>query len=606
LIAIKVLRPKAVLTFALLITVSLTTASLTFNFLYSLNETLASALGGLSDGSVIMQGGSRSIYTSMVPVTVAASLNHIQGVKAEAMTLTPCMIRGELIIIRGVSDLSQYEKSLILGTIPKEGGWLLLGEKAQRRLGLKIGEVVFIGSLLTPAIIPLSITGVYRMGDLRDYEAVVSLSTGSAVAGRPENIASIIQVNGLSTIETEALLSKSHALTVKYEDMGGQILILDSSANPIASVKTDAAGSRSISLPFGYYTITYNSPYTTTNITSILLSEDVTVDVRRVLRDGLILKVHVDREARPTLQLEDGRIIEGEWRDGAWIFSTPSGLHTLMLGDSRYPVPMMGDTVFKLGGEDVPLREVEVQVYWRDGSPVDDYLLTVWSAEGELVASTTSNQPTTKLALPEGEYRVEVSKPPYTLKNQLSIPAQSTMIMRLPALPGVRSIPLELFQHIKAVAPVDASTLTLGSLIGITLSAFAALTITLALLSVAVVLSVYRGLHASCRDNLQILEKFGASRWKMLRVLGPVTLLLTLALGFLSTLLAAMLQHGLALDLKLTILGYGLGYRPDYGLAYTVSLGLASWFVSAARLLHKEGELDATRIPALGRTHPRF
>lgn len=536
-------------------------------------------------GSVIMQAGARSIYTSNIPVTLGESLNRIPGVKAEALILTPTTIRGEPIIVRGVSNPSAYKEWLVKGVVPREGAWVILGERAQRRLGLGIGEVLFLGSPLTQNIIPLPITGIYQTGDLRDYEAVIPLDMGFAVADRPVGVASTIQVEGLSPEEVEAILEKTHILKVDYEETSGQILILDSSANPAAFFNADGTGSRSLTLPFGYYTVAFQRSYITTNVTSLLLTEDMTVKVGRMTRDDLNLKVFTGVEAQPVLELEDGRLVKGEWKDECWAFKAPSGLHTLRLGDSNYSLPLIGDTIFSPQREDTPLYEAEIRVCWQDGSPADDYLLAVWSADGTLTTSARSLKASTRLALAEGEYRLDIYKPPYTVQTTVKIPQKEALTLKLPVLPSFFSVSPALLGQIKALAPLDASSLTLSSLLGVTASALTALTLTLALLSIAAVLAVYRGLHSSCADNLRILRSLGAGRLRTLRILGPTTLLITLALSVLSMVINVIMYQTFGLDLRLTILGYGLAYPTHYAMVYTLLVGFVSWLISTTKII---------------------
>lgn len=583
--AAKILRPKALLGFTIAMLASLTTANLVFAYLYGFTTTVTQSLGGLSEDIVILQDGARSIHTSRVPLSLAKSLCMLPGVEARAVTLTPLTLAGKPIVFRGVETFKDYAQKIVKGSLPtNEGLWMLLGQKARERLGLETGDIVVVGSLSTSYLVTFHVAGTYRLGDLRDYEAVVLYDTGAELAGLPRGLVSAIQVKGIETGELESLVKSLYKLTIEYDAGRGHVDVLDSLNTPVASFALKELGAETFQLPFGHYTIVYRESYLTSYLTSILLTENQTLSLITPDKDVFKLEVTALETETPTLQLENGSLIQGSWIGNAWLFEAPQGLHTIKLGETSYLIPVMGDTTFNPHTFEETLTQVKIRVQWQDGADVTDYLVSVRKTGGTLLTSTRSLTPLVTLNLPEGEYEAEVSKPPYLAKVQFKVPDQQTITLSLPAISNPSRITPTLFQQLKAVTPIDASSTTLSSLIGLTASSLTALSICLTLLSVIAVFTVQKGLYTSAEDNLNVLWKLGAGKSQTIRMVWIKILGLNLALGLAATCLALIIHEYLSSNLAFTILGYGLQAKPSLTLAYSLMLGVASWLLSAAKL----------------------
>lgn len=583
--AAKILRPKALLGFTVAMLASLTTANLVFAYLYGFTSTVNQSLGGLSEDIVILQDGARSIYTSRVPLSLAKSLCMLPGVEACAVTLTPLTLAGKPIVFRGVETLDDYAQKIVKGSLPTEEGlWMLLGEKARERLGLETGDIVVVGSLSTSYLVTLHVAGTFRLGDLRDYEAVVPYVTGAELAGLPRGLASAIQVKGIETGELEPLVKSLYKLTIEHDAGRGHVDVLDSLNTPVASFALEEPGAETFQLPFGHYTMVYRESYLTSNLTSILLTENQTLSLMTPDKDVFKLEVTALETETPTLQLENGSLIQGSWIGDAWLFEAPQGLHTIKLGETSYLILLMGDTTFNPHTFEETLTQVKIRVQWQDGADVTDYLVSVRKTGGTLLSSTRSLTPLVTLNLPEGEYTAEVSKPPYLAKVQFTVPDQQTITLSLPAISNPSRITPTLFQQLKAVTPIDASSTTLSSLIGLTASSLTALSICLTLLSVVAVFTVQKGLYTSAEDNLNVLWALGAGKSQTIRMVWIKILGLNLALGLVATCLALTIHEYLSSNLAFTILGYGLQAKPSLTLAYSLMLGIASWLLSVAKL----------------------
>ena len=582
-IAIKVLRPKALLAFSLAMMISLTTASQAFTLLLGFSESLSSSFGGLEEGVIIMQKGAKSIHTSRVPASLAESLRRMGGVDAQAITLTPTTLKGHPIVVRGVEKLDDYLGKMVEGEAPREGGsWILFGEKALQRLGLRTGEIITLGSPSSTGIITLQVSGVYRTGGLRDYEAIVPLEVGVELAGLPPGTTSAIRVEGMEENELRALTGSLYNLTLIHEAEGGYITILDSLNTPVASLKLEGRRNHTLQLPFGYYTIIYRESYLTINLTSLLLKEDRTINLRTPGGEIYRLRVVAPETEPPTLRRGDGSLIQGR-RDGeGWVFEAPLGLYTLMLGERSYLIPIIGDTSFNPTQTLEALERLRIRVQWIDGADVSDYLLTLRKPDRALVASMRCLAPEASIDLPQGEYEAEVSKPPYLSRVKLRIPGETVRII-LPSVSSPGRVPPSLFQQLKAVAPLDASYTTLTSLTGLTTSSIIAPILSLTILSIIAVFTVQRGLYRSAEDNLKVLTALGAGRGETLRIIWIKLLGLNMALGAASAYSASAIHGILSSIPRFTVLGYGIEPEPILTLIYSITLSILSWLLTLLR-----------------------
>lgn len=582
--AAKILRPKVLFSFTLAMFISLTTANVVFIIVYGFTTSLTHSLGGVSQGIIILQEGAKSIHASLVPRSLAKSLCILPNVEAHAITLTPVTLAGKSIMFRGLDTFDDYTNKIIKGSLPTEqGSWMIIGEKAYERLSLEIGDIVVVGSPVAPNILTLHVAGTYRLGELRDYEAVVPYNVGAELAGLSNGLASAIQVDGIEKDELQSLVKNLYTLTIEHNDQLGHVDVLDSMNIQTASFAIEELGAEVLQLPFGYYTIVYRKSYLTANLTSILLTENQTLTLETPDTHVFTLKIVTPETEPPTLQLENSSLIQATWIGNAWIFEAPRGLHTLKLDEPSYLIPLLGDTTFNPKASEEDATQVKMRVQWQDGADVADYLISISETGGALLASIRSSTSSVTFSLPEGEYKAEISKPPYLATVQFKIPEQKTVTVTLPRISNPSRITPEMFQQLKAVTPVDASATTLTSLIGITTTALIALMASLTILSILAVFTIQKSIYISAKDNFNVLWALGAEKRQVLRIIGPQTLSLNIALGLGATCLALAIHEGL-FSLTFTIFGYGLQAESYLTLAYSLMLSTASWLLSAAKL----------------------
>ncbi len=586
--AVRVIGTRPLAAFTVALFVSLSVGALGFSLLYGYSSTINSALSGApaASGQIIMQGSARAVYSSQVPSSIALSLSHLEGVDASAVTLTPTVLNGAAAVIRGLPSLSSLDSSIIEGQ-SSAGASILLGCELQKRVGLEVGDTVVVSSPFLSSAVALTVTGIYCTGDLRDYEAAVTLETGSALSGLSQGIANIITVGGISQALLEQILSSAYSLTVSFDfsDLpAGSLLITDPSGAPVATAPANGSGSSAFTLPFGYYTIAYQQSYFTANLTSVLLDGDREISLS--LPTGTFdVYVNCPSSAPPTLRLSNGTSLTGEPSGEGWIFHAPAGVHTLTCTGTSLKILVWGDTAVSPLQQGPSLSKVSVSVFWQDGQPATGFLVTAWDANGTLVRSAESQKPSCDLLLPPGQYTLKVSKPPYAVECAADVPSQGSVAITLPRISTAYSIPVSLYLQLKAIAPIDASGAALGSLVGATTASLLVAFLATAALSAIAIYSVFRGLFSSCHENLKVLRLLGSSAWRVMAIISPALLAITIAASAASALAVWAAFSAFGLASALTFMGYGIPFSMPAALAYALAVGIMSWLISSAAAL---------------------
>ncbi len=582
-IAVKILKPRALAAFTLAMLLALTTSGLTFTQTHGFTKAMTSSLAGATPRTVILQEGAKTCHTSMIPLTLAASLDQLPGVEAHPMTLTPTTTKGRTLTVRGVQNLSIYRDKILEGNLPVHGGsWALLGEEAADRLSLEVGDLWTVASPVRTCILTLQVAAIYRTGTLRDSEAVVPLEAGAALRGLHPEMVSFIEVQGMERNHIEALMKNVYNLTIRHNLTTGKINVLDSQRTIVSSFPTNQAEAKTLQLPFGHYCIAYSRSHYTSTLTEVLLTHNQEIQLNWTNPGTFTLKVQASASSLVLLHVGDKTVLEGDWQQDGWLFEAPMGLHLLELNETSHEILLMGDTTFHPDAKSVQ-HPVQFTLLWRDGREAGDYLLTVKNRQDELVATSRSPSSTTIVALPSGSYQAEISKPPYLTHVEFTVPEDSQVTVSLPVISNPRRIPPDYFQQLKAIAPLETTTASLGSLLGLTTLLLLASTATLTLLSIIAALTIQKALYTSAQENLRLLGQLGAGRKEILKMIAPTTLLLNLTLGAIAGTLVNLILQQSALKLRFTFLGYALLLNQNLTLAFALGLALASWLLSTFR-----------------------
>ncbi|MEM2168152.1 MAG: hypothetical protein QXK12_07630 [Candidatus Nezhaarchaeales archaeon] len=561
----------------------LLTATL-FTCLFSLYGALQLTLrGGAEPLVVLAQKGARTIYTGFVPMSLALSLNRVDGVSAEPVILTPALVNGRVVVMRCTLNLDEYKEGIVSGSFNAGGVWLLAGEKAALRLGLRVGDLALVGSSLGESVLILPVVAIYRLGDYRDYEVVAPFKLGWALSGKPEGFVSFIKVKGLTEGEVNALLNRSYSLKIEYEaPYPLKLLILDASNAVAASLSVEGRGVATLKLPFNYYTVIYSSRSFVSTVKSLLLVKDSTIKLIGEPKQ-VSLKVLAEETDEPLLFAGD-RALRGERVNGAWLFRVEQGVYELMFKGRNFTVPLLGDVVFdpKLKVEEEFTVSVEVTSWGSEG--VRDFNLLVKGFDGRMYASLWSQTSTVSLSLPRGSYVVEAYKPPYSARSTVEVPSDKLVRLELPALDSrLTRSQLEYVKLVKAFPSSEEYALSFSAFLGLTSTVLLAAMTVMALLSTLSVLTVQLHLIHSITREVGVLVFLGAGLKHFVKMVGLQVLLISTAMAFAAAYLAAYVLLP-QLSESLTFMGYSLQVDTALTLAYAVVVAVASWLLSLLKV----------------------
>jgi hypothetical protein len=364
----------------------------------------------------------------------------------------------------------------------------------------------------------------------------------------------------------------------------GTIHLLDAMGNHIKLFSDLGNGWETASLPFGYYQVLYVNGFQSVNLTSILLTENKELLLEYEPQATYTLIVKATSGQNVSLRLEDGSILEGVHESGEIRFKAPAGQHEILLDNKAYMLQVFKDMVFNPSLERLNLRELSLKVHSQVGTPLSGYSVTIY--EGNEVYSTLySPGNNAELLLPDGDWTLEVYKPPYSMKVNVSIPEEKDVNVKLPTLLEPSRIPLSMYESLGVSDMLEESETTLNFLLGISVSVLFASSLTIFILSLIAALSVQRGVYVSARENIEIMTMLGAGMAEKFMILGFPLLITSLGIslvsGWVSVQLSPIVLKGL------TIMGYGLSIDHLYTLLYSAAIGICSWLVSFLRLRDK-------------------
>ncbi len=167
-------------------------------------------MGG-KDIYVLTSSTDRNPLRSNLDINIAYGLenmSYVSEVSPEIFVFTT--INGRPITIRGVifSKLLHLENgNIVEGHFPRNEYDALIGYRAQRFLGVKIGDRLTLLGGFTASMAIVNITGIYKSGYPTDDELIVSLSTARKLAGIGDNQISIIRVKSKEKRMLEEFMS---------------------------------------------------------------------------------------------------------------------------------------------------------------------------------------------------------------------------------------------------------------------------------------------------------------------------------------------------------------------------------------------------------------
>jgi hypothetical protein len=532
--------------------------------------------GGESSGVVIMDEWSRSIYTSRIPLSIALSLNKIAAVQAEPLILSICRSENSTIIIRGIQSPTTLRSSLISGTLPdSDGPWIVLGKRAAERIHAKIGQTIPIAGSIGRTVMLLTVAAICDFPDARNDEGFAYERLARQLSSIQTGMISAAIVRGMDRERVEQLLKKSYKLNLKcFSELSGNVVVLEPTGAPIRSSPITRRLDESFELPFGYYTVVFQSPHLSSTLGAFLLSSDQTVEYNVMAEQNPVLRV--PSQTKPILRRLDGVEVNGVVEEGVWTFRSLPGMHTLQIDLKSYSLPLYQSATFDPSILAAKTYKTRFSASWIDGSSASEYTLVIKTETGKVVLSLPVAGTDAELDLPAGNYIAEAYKLPYSGQRSISIPAVGDVQLIIPGMRlNMEKIPIQYYTLIKAMPVESISTLTLASISGLSASLLTGLAASIMLLFLSVLVNIQKHLYLSSRKRLTVLSLLGASkRFIFKNVELPISIIA------LSMSIAAALISSLSLFspiTSLTLFGHSIPRNPTTALFF--SLGLA---VSAA------------------------
>ena len=567
------------------LTVASMLASTLTAFSISCLNSLDTALGAGLGGFVVYGGGARTVFTSRVPLSLYESLRAYRNVVwCRAVTLTPACVKGETVVVRGVpwEEVKGYEKCVVDGCIPNmTGPWAVVGLKAAERLGLSVGECVDVASSRRPVVMYLEVAAVCRFNDRRDYEVIVPLDVGQRLSGLRETMASVVIVRGLGRRELANLLGQSYTLTVSCNvDLSGWIVVLDSLGTPVSSKPVSGPTTLNFTLPFGLYRVTYQTDGLVASLGSVMLDRDRDVNVEMRLSGEVSLSVSASEEESVKLLDESGVELYGNWTGSCWLFRVKPGVYTLSVGGSTYSLPVFWDMVFDPKGTGAGRYDVLITVSAEGGYGVGEFILII-ERDRVTVYSARCVEPSVRISLPEGSYKVWVYAAQRVYSEEFHVPEEEQVLVEIPRMiENPERIPLSVYPKLSILGPYEAPTHTLRAFLGLTTAHLATLSSLFLIMSLLMFSSVQRYLYLTLERELKVLWAVGFTASAMFRNVAPPHLALSLLSSTLGTACSWVLYHTLRMDLRVAFLGYGSPFPTIPTFALTTASMAAVWAFS--------------------------
>lgn len=546
--------------------------------------------GGESDSVVVVERGARTIYTSHVAESLAASFSKLPSVEAQPLVATICYIGSSTLVIRGVSSANILSSSILSGTLPPgEGAWFVLGERTWKRLNLNVGETLTVASSIRRKVLMLNVAAVCRFGDLRDDEAVAHEATVKQLTDLPPGVVSAVIVKGIGREDVEKLLGRAYRLRLRSSSpVPGNLVVLDASGGMVRSVRLAGQIDENLELPFGFYSITFQTPNLMTVLGSILLNADSSFEATVKAEEKPVLKV--ESANRPVLRKPDGSEMRSMKEGGQWLFQVPPGVYYLQLGTETFTIPIFHSATFNPAAISGSMHTVSIAVLWSDGSQVSSYNLLVRSGRGEIVASKAGVSSKTQMDLVEGDYILEAYSLPFSATVSFSVPRTQDVRIILPGIgQNIERIPLQYYTQVRAVVVEQMPAVTLASMAGMSATLLTGLGLSITILLALLTMNLQNYLYLSAKDRLTLVRMMGASQGFLLRSIGVPSMLLDLMLAGAAA-MGAYALGGLVLLNQLTLSGHTIISNVSATLVFSFALALLVWLLGYVKAIRKLDE----------------
>ncbi len=138
-------------------------------------------------------------FTGIVSIAAVNELTALRGVVAVSPeTITPCMVEGISVFVRGVlpDELAELNPLSIVGgegLTVNDTGQAMVGERLANRLGVNVGDKILVLSVLSPKYVEVQIKGVFYSDSSLNDELIVPLYMGQWLRNLSYNDATLIR-----------------------------------------------------------------------------------------------------------------------------------------------------------------------------------------------------------------------------------------------------------------------------------------------------------------------------------------------------------------------------------------------------------------------------
>ncbi|MGI0079180.1 MAG: hypothetical protein ACRECH_06110 [Nitrososphaerales archaeon] len=552
----------------------------------------------ITSNRMITEQNAKTVYNSRVPVTIADALNVMNPVSGElsayALTLTPVDISGIPIVIRGlpknVISLQGFSTSQIVN---RTGNIVLLGSKAQARLGAHIGDNLSIESPFASGSINVTVSGFFKTATELDYEIIVSLVLGEQIAGIPQGIANAVIIPS-SIPFTPNILTNNYQLSIDYSGPTGNLIIVDSSgyvhdSTQILPSKDSNFTSQILkeSLPYGLYTVLLEEGQVRTTLNEFVTAINNSVIVVNSPLSGLsnFLSVKVSNSCAtqaPSLLDSLNNTVTPDYCDQkteTWIYKVGLGTYSLSFNGQSHRILVFGNTTFDANAQ---VQNSFLNVYVNNlGTQALGYSITVKDIQSSQIVFGSFSTDSVLLIPVEANHTYAVAlltTNSLLIEHNVSIAQNgASLTLNIPYLPQqLQNVPISDYTSLGIGFP--SQSVSFNYFFGTTTASTIALFSIIIILLVLTLFALNSQFLAALQKEIQAISyMFPRKKPFFLKISGPL-LLLSIASAIIGVGASFIIFQLLGLDFKLTFVGYGIQLYPvTYVAVSLISLSLLSW-----------------------------
>lgn len=541
--------------------------------------------GGSNLTPAVVDVNAKTVYTSRVPLSVYVSLSRDKNVgRTIPVVLAISIVKGRSVTVRGMrlADLKlDYGSAMLEGSIPEEGSFAIVGFKAAEKINLKAGEIICLTSIKSGRTLMLAVSGIYKLGDQRDYEIAINIELARLLAEMPSDCLSIIVAPEADRSYLEDKLKATYILTIEYHlEFKSTIILTDSLGRICRELEVFSGSIHQTALPYGYYSIYIRSNGKITFIDSILLDRNTTIPLRKMVEKITLRVPLASKDIVIELKSIEGKIIEPvSVLEGYLIYSVEKGIYNLTCDNKSYLLNLSEDFTFMPFPFQFAGCSLKIKVYDYLGCRVRGVILNVIDMkDNKIVYAGLLEEGEGNLNLPPGGYRILVSDSLTIIERSLDLQNDSVLEFSFPTLN--RNIPSRMVSELKRVKPlggVDYVELSLKASLGFTLEHYIVLCLSLTILTLIAFIPVNMYYTSSMRERLKLLALLGFKPKDIILRMGLPSLSAASMASAIGFYIFKCLWENFSLGDEILILGYGLPPPPWWLILPVIASSIILW-----------------------------